>query len=106
MVLSVEPPMYGREPAGQSSTPATHQPAAATTAASPATSPSSRRRSGVGAHTSQTRPNAGTTRNAWSGRSGAYGGGVAAAAARAYRRAGGTRDAGGRSWTDEGWRRR
>ena len=51
MLLSCEPPMYGRLAAGQSATIATHQPAETTSAAPAASSWRSRRRSGVGAAT-------------------------------------------------------
>ena len=64
MLLSGEPSMNGREPAGHSATIATHQPALTTIAAAPASSCHRRRRSPVGAATRYTRPNAGSTRNA------------------------------------------
>jgi hypothetical protein len=49
MLLVWEPPMYGRDDAGHSSTIATHQPAAATMAAPAASSWPSRRASDPGA---------------------------------------------------------
>src|SRR6266496_754952 len=51
MLLPVEPPMYGRDPAGHSSTSATHQPAATTMAPSPASRCRIRRHGVVGAAT-------------------------------------------------------
>src|SRR5882757_2362933 len=66
MLLFVEPPTYGRLPAGVSSTIAIHQPADTTIANPDASNCRMRRRNGVGAAMRYTRPNAGTTRKACS----------------------------------------
>lgn len=64
MLLSGEPSIIGREPAGHSATIATHQPALTAIAAAPAAKCPMRTRTLAGAATRYTRANPGTTRNA------------------------------------------
>ena len=65
-LLVCEPPMYGREALGHSSTRATHQPEE-TTRVTPATTSCANRRGSEGrAATRYTRPTTGTIKKAWS----------------------------------------
>ncbi len=64
MLLSGEPSMNGREPAGHSATIATHQPALTSSAQPPASTCRTRRRSPVGAASRYTSAKAGSTRKA------------------------------------------
>ncbi len=61
-----EPPMYGRDDAGHSSTIATHQPPETTSASVAAASCPNRFLSDTGAHTAYTTASGGRIRNAWS----------------------------------------
>ena len=64
MLLFEDPSIIGRDPAGQSATIATHQPALRSTATPPASVCHVRRRSGAGAATMYTSAKPGRTRNA------------------------------------------
>src|SRR5271165_1860570 len=64
MLLSGEPSMNGRDPAGHRATIATHQPALSSRAATPASTWTTRLRSGAGAASRYTPANAGRTRKA------------------------------------------
>ncbi len=66
MLLCCDPPMYGRDAAGHSSMMAIHQPADTSSAPHAAVSCHTRFHHETGAAIRYTRPNAGTTRSAWS----------------------------------------